>query len=151
MIVNKDPEYDRRRANEEKLKISDDEHKDKLLGELRKESVSIICLAWMYAKNFEALGFDVTERWVTAEQQGEAVEKIYRKGYTDGILKGREIEGEAIRKRLEIQKSRQANVEFDYLDRYVGENNVSGALRNVVQPTDGQHRRNCTKKRRKRK
>ena len=139
MVVKPTAEQIKNRENEEKLRQSQVDAKDKLLDELRSESLGVIALAAMYAKNFEALGFDITERWVTAQQQGDAVEKIYQKGYADGILKGREIEGETIKKRLDIESRRNSN-EYTYLDDDVGQNNVSRALRNMVQPANEQNR-----------
>lgn len=136
MVVKPTEEQIKQRENEARLKRSQDEVKERLLNDLRNESLGIIALAAMYAKNFESLGFDITERWVTAEQQGEAVEKIYKKGYADGLLKGREIEGETIRKKMEIEKKRRHYDNCNYLDDDVGQNKVSESLRNMVRPAN---------------
>lgn len=149
MVVKPTPEQIKQRENEERLKKSQVDAKDKLLNELRNESLGVIALAAMYAKNFEALGFDLTERWVTAEQQGEAVERVYQKGYADGVIKGREIEGETIRKKMEIQNSRNVD-NYDYFDSNIGENKVSESLRNLVQPSNGKSCKRGSKKRHRR-
>ena len=77
---------------------TEEESKSEMLEELRKESLSIICLACLYAKKFEETGMDITERWATTEQQSEIIQNFYyqgyKKGYMDGIEKGKEIERE---------------------------------------------------------
>jgi len=66
------------------IEPTEDELKDKLLEELRKEPLSIISLAAMYAKGFQDTGEDVTKIYQTAEDQWAAMQKIYNKGYEDG-------------------------------------------------------------------
>lgn len=139
MVVKPTPEQIKARENERKRKQAEETARENLLEELRKESLAILTLAVMYAKNFATLGFDITERWVTAEQQGDAVDKIYQRGFADGILKGREIEGETIKKRLEVQNSKVPDG-YDYLDDGSGQNQVSESLRNMVQPANEQNR-----------
>ena len=72
--------------------ITEDEQKESLISELRKESVSIICLALMYAKNFEETGEDLTQRLINVNQNADLLQRIYNKGYEDGMIKGREME-----------------------------------------------------------
>ena len=98
MILNTDPEYEKQKALEEKLARTEEEQKEELLAELKKESASVICLAVMYAKGFEQTGENITERWDTAEKQIDVIQRKfnegYRAGFTDGIKKGKEIERE---------------------------------------------------------
>ena len=141
MVVKPTEEQIRQRETEKKRKQAEENARNNLLDELRNESLGVLTLAVMYAKNFETLGFDITERWVTAEQQGEAVEKIYQRGYADGVIKGREIESETIRKRMEVQNSRKLGFDDDYLDDGEGQNKVSKSLRNLVQSADESNRR----------
>ena len=58
--------------------------KEKLLDELRKEPLSIIGLAAMYAKGFEKTGEDITKIYKTAQDQQAKFQEIYNKGYEDG-------------------------------------------------------------------
>lgn len=145
MIIHDSSAYEKKKEEEKRLNRDEDELKEQFLQELRKESVSIICLASLYAKNFEEIGIDVTKKWETTQQQTDALEIAYKKGYSEGILKGMEAERELIEKTEEI-RANSVNPHSVF-----GEDQIQRALGNVVQPTDGKHRRNCTKKRRKRK
>ena len=88
MIVNRDPKYVK------PIVKTEDERKEELILKLREESVSIICLALMYAKNFEETGEDLTRRLINANQNAELLQRIYNKGYEEGLIKGRELERE---------------------------------------------------------
>lgn len=88
MVVNRDPNYVK------PIVKTEDEQKEALISELRKESVSIICLALMYAKNFEETEEDLTQRLITVNQNADLLQRIYNKGYEEGISKGRELERE---------------------------------------------------------
>jgi flagellar biosynthesis/type III secretory pathway protein FliH len=94
MVINKDPNYDKKRQAEAQLNQSEDVRKEALIAELRKESVSIICLALMYAKNFEETQEDLTKRLLNVEQNADLLQRIYNKGYEEGIEKGKELERE---------------------------------------------------------
>ena len=94
MVINKDPDYEKKKQAEEKLNRSEDERKEALIAELRKESVSILCLALMYAKNLEETEEDITQRLITTNQNADLLQRVYNKGYEDGIRKGRELERE---------------------------------------------------------
>ena len=59
--------------------------KEALLEELDKEDFQILILAYLYAKNRKTFGEDVTEKWETALQNADALEKAYRKGYHDAL------------------------------------------------------------------
>ena len=78
------------------IEKTEDDQKEYLLAELRKESASVISLAAVYAKGFEATGIDVTRAWETAEQQMAIIQQNYQvgyqAGYIDGVAKGKEIE-----------------------------------------------------------
>ena len=146
MVIDKNPNSERIKEFEQVLAKTDDERKIELLTKLLDESVSIIALAYMYAKNLEEIGEDVTTRWQTMEQQNRGLKAAYDKGYIEGIDKGKELEREFIKKGRIIHKPDIVND----TDRNIRQNQVSGSLRNVVQPTDVKHRRKSTKKRHKR-
>lgn len=114
MVINNDPNYEKNKKNEERLNRTEEERKDALFAELRKESSSIICLAVMYAKNFEETGEDITQKWITAEQQADALQRYYdkgfRQGYQEGIQKGREYERKKMEKfNKKLNKGSPAN------------------------------------------
>ena len=88
MIVH-DPEgYEKKKDEERRMNTPDDVKKERLFEEFRKESVSIIYLAFMYAKNFGEMGYDITEKWVTAEQQAEVLQTVQKKAYLEGYEYG---------------------------------------------------------------
>ena len=89
MVINKDPNYEKRKQAEKKLNTPEDLQKEALIAELRKESVSVICLAMMYAKNFEETQEDLTRRLINVEQNTDLLQRIYNKGYEEGYDKGR--------------------------------------------------------------
>jgi hypothetical protein len=82
------------RKAEEKLNTPKDIQKEAVLSELRKESLSVICLAAMYATNFEGTGEDITRRLLNADKNADLLQRVYNKGYEEGIYKGRELERE---------------------------------------------------------
>lgn len=94
VVINNDPNYEKKKEAEEKLNRSEDERKEALIAELRKESASIICLALMYAKNLEETGEDITRRLINVNQNADLLQKVYNKGYEEGLYKGRELERE---------------------------------------------------------
>ena len=141
MVIDRNPNIPKQKEAERKLAMSDDERKDSLLEKLRAESTSIVLLAYMYAKNFEETGADITERWTTMEQQNAVLQKVYNKGYEDGIDKGKELERE---------KNKRDNATNISVDEFIRQNTVQRTQRNVVQPTDVKYRRKSTKKRHKR-
>lgn len=59
--------------------------KKKMLDAIAKESDAVIALAYMYAKNFEEVGFDVTRRMITAEKNVQYLESVYKKGVDDTL------------------------------------------------------------------
>ena len=56
-----------------------------LLDELAKEDLQVLSLAYVYAKNLQMYGEDVTEKWLTATKNTSALEKAYQKGYYDAM------------------------------------------------------------------
>lgn len=91
MVINHDPNYEKKKQLEEKLNTPEDVQKEALIAELRKESVSIICLALMYAKNFEETQEDLTRRLINVEQNADLLQRIYNKGYEEGFEKGKGV------------------------------------------------------------
>ena len=53
----------------------------KLIDELSKMPPMVIATAYLHALNYTRYGVDVTEKWLTAIQQANALEKAYAKGY----------------------------------------------------------------------
>lgn len=94
MIVNENKIQKQNRENEERLVVPEDFQKEKVLSELRNESLSVICLAAMYATNFEFTGEDVTKRIINADKNVDLLQRVYNKGYEEGLCKGRELERE---------------------------------------------------------
>ena len=152
MVINRDPEGEQKKKNAERLNRTDDEIKDDLFAKFREYSNSIICLAFMYAKNFEELGKDVTKEWVTTQQQLEVIEAAYKKGYEKGVMDGRRVEREQIQKNFDLVRHKNPHFREDvnYLNGNFGTNLIQQPLRNVVQPTNAKHSRKGTKKRHRR-
>lgn len=88
MVVNRDPNYVK------PIVKTEDERKEELISKIREESVSIICLALMYAKNLEETQEDITQRLITVNQNADLLQRVYNKGYEEGLSKGRELERE---------------------------------------------------------
>ena len=109
---------------EKNVEYSDDERKDNMLAQLRNESLSIICLAYMYAKNFEETGVDITTRWATMEQQNKILQEVYNRGYRDALQKNQED---------------NSNTNSNHANGGIRQDTVSEPHRNVVQPTNGKN------------
>ena len=157
MVVQETESSVKNRKNEENLQVPEDVRKDEMLSKLRQESLTTICLAYMYAKNFEETGMDVTEKWVTAEQQADALEKYYQKGYDEGLQFGVEKGREYEQKKAEFMAKKETNQDpfFDNYDdidanRFIRQNNVSEPPRNVVQPAHEKRHGKGKRKRHKR-
>ena len=151
----------RKKANDERLKISEDERKEQLLAELRQESLSIISLAYVYAKNFEETGMNITEKLILTEQQANALQeyhdKVFQQGVNLGVEKGREYE----RKKIEFMAKKEAEkekhehfVEVDDsrldVNGIIRKNTISESPRNVVQPANVQSHGKGKRKRHRR-
>ena len=162
MVIQSDEKYQERKALEAKMQEGDEVKKDRLFAEMRKYSTSLLTLSLLYAKNFEETGADITKKWMVAMEQNEILQRVFNKGYEEGIEKGREIYLEELKRKEEIEKTRQKEEFRDIkvvkpspasvisVDEFIRQNTVQQPHRNVVQPTDAQHRRKGTKKRRKR-
>lgn len=69
------------------------EYKSKFLIDRLSEMPSMVIeTAYLYAINYIWYGVDVTEKWVTATQNANALEKAYRKGYYDALQRQTENE-----------------------------------------------------------
>ena len=98
-----------------------DEQKERMLAQMREESLTVICLAYMYAKNFEETGVDITTRWATMEQQNKILQEVYNRGYKDALQK--------------IQED-NTNNNRNHVNGGNRANTVSEPFRNVVQPAN---------------
>jgi len=56
-----------------------------IIDELSKMPSKVIATAYLYAVYYTLYGEDVTEKWLTANQNACALEKAYRKGYYDAL------------------------------------------------------------------
>lgn len=74
-------------------KIQEYESKQ-LIDELSKMPPMVIATAYLHAINYTLYGEDVTEKWITATQNANALEKAYRKGYYDALQRQAEREDE---------------------------------------------------------
>ena len=63
-----------------------------LIEELSKMPPMVIATAYLHAINYTLYGIDVTEKWVTATQNVNALERAYRKGYYDALQSQAESE-----------------------------------------------------------
>lgn len=63
-----------------------------LINELSKMSPMVIATAYSHAINYTMYGVDVTEKWLTATQNANALEKAYQKGYYDALQRRAENE-----------------------------------------------------------
>ena len=102
MVINKDPDWDRKKAARERANQTEDEQKENMLDQMRQESIGVIALALMYAKNFEELGYDVTRCIITANQNTQILEAAYNKGYEDGLSKGRRLGHEEYKRNKDL-------------------------------------------------
>ena len=57
--------------------------KEELLNLLSQESITVLSQAYLYAKNMELYGIDVTEKWATAIVNQANLERAYNKGWMD--------------------------------------------------------------------
>lgn len=92
----------------------------------------------MYAREFEATGGDVTQRWETAEEQTAALQDIYNKGYEDGFYERQ--------RRLQISgltergvNDKEGSEKGVKTDKGNGEGHKGGGIRNRAF-NDGSHK-----------
>lgn len=128
-MVIKDPKlYKKKEDEKQRLSVTDEENKEKLWSELKNESLGVITLAVMYAKNFEETGEDLTRRLINTNQNADLLQRVYNKGYEEGMDKGRELEHEKYQKMFN-------NALGSGVNGNIGKNPISGAYRNVLQQT----------------
>lgn len=72
-------------TRKEKEKRIRDYEKKVLIEELSKMPYRVISLAYLHALNYTTYGVDVTEKWITATQQADALARSYRAGYHDAL------------------------------------------------------------------
>ena len=101
------------------------ELKERLLREISEQSVGVIALAHVYAKNFESMGVDIARAWVTMEQQTKALEWAYKKGVDDTIIRLRR-EGKLTNKKQEKQRERELQREKFLENKRNGGNGGNG-------------------------
>ena len=73
-------------VNEEKPKEPNRRTREQILGELKRESTGVLCLALMYAQGYKKFGFDVTKVWGSLDEQNKRLQEVYNKGYEDGQI-----------------------------------------------------------------
>lgn len=61
--------------------------KEALLEELSREDLQVLSLAYVYAKNLQLYGIDVTKAISSATENVMMLEKAYRHGYYDAVNK----------------------------------------------------------------
>ena len=88
-IKDRDPNWEAKAEAERKLARTEEERKEALIEEMKKERADIICLALMYAKNFEETGGDITRCTINAIQNIQYLEAAYKKGVDDTIARVR--------------------------------------------------------------
>ena len=70
-------------------KPSSTDTKQVVLDQLAEENEQVIGLAYMYAKNMQTFGVDVTKPWDSAVQQSAALNEAYTRGRCDSDRKWR--------------------------------------------------------------
>jgi len=63
----------------------DEESVHAILHELSKMSPMVLGVAYLYAKNYEKYGVDITKEWTTATSQTAALDIAYHKGMKDAL------------------------------------------------------------------
>ena len=129
MVIQNSKDQQKQKELERKLSASEDERKEDILGKLRKESSSIITLAYMYAKNFEETGADITQRWATMQEQNAILQQVYNRGYEEGLDKGRALEHEKYAKIFD-------NALNGGINGIARQNPIPKPYGNLVQPTN---------------
>lgn len=78
-------------SKEKQIKECETKH---LLDELSKMPDMVIATAYLHALNYTRYGVDVTEKWLTAVQNVNALDRAYGKGYHDALKRQAESEDE---------------------------------------------------------
>ena len=58
-----------------------------MLEELAKEDLQVLSLAYMYAKNLQIYGVDITKAISSATENLAIMDKAYKQGYYDALNK----------------------------------------------------------------
>lgn len=69
--------------------LSSTDKKQAMLDQLAEENEQVVALAFVYAKNMQTYGVDVTKAWNNAVQQSAALNKAYTRGRCDSDRKWR--------------------------------------------------------------
>lgn len=73
------------RMGEKPREESPSEVKQQILDELAECPDAVLSLAYVYAKNYNLCGEDVTKTWTNVIQNSQFVEEIYRRGYEEAF------------------------------------------------------------------
>ena len=69
---------------------SEEEKKQEILNLIAKENLSVLSLAYYYAKGYDLGGDDVTKAWDNTIRQTDALNRAYQQGFMEGIKWQRE-------------------------------------------------------------
>lgn len=62
-----------------------------LIDELSKMPSMVVATAYLHAINYTLYGVDVTEKWLTATQNADVLERAYHEGYCDALQRQEEM------------------------------------------------------------
>ncbi len=62
---------------------TNDDVKQALLDLLSEESIQVLQVAYIYAKNYVMYGEDITKEWTTAVQQASIIEQVRQKAWVE--------------------------------------------------------------------
>ena len=65
-----------------------------ILNKLSELPQATLEIAYLYAVNFSGYGVDVANKWLTAVQQTEALNRAYERGYYEALKRREEIRNE---------------------------------------------------------
>ena len=65
---------------------------DFILNKLSELPQTTLEIAYLYAVNLSQYGVDVANKWLTAVQQNEALNRAYERGYYDALKRREEIQ-----------------------------------------------------------
>ena len=84
---------------------SEEEKKQELLKALEQESLSILSLAYYYAKGYELGAENVTIAWENTIRQTDALNRAYQKGFSDCLERIRKAKEDESKEKNGIRKS----------------------------------------------
>lgn len=82
--------------------LSSTDKKQAMLDQLAEENEQVVALAFVYAKNMQTYGVDVTKAWNNAVQQSAALEKAYTRGRYDSDKEWRKHGGQLGKKASQV-------------------------------------------------